>query len=328
MRSSVSRKVALAAWMALAGAAIAQQQPATTKSAPKPAAPKAPAQQGPSGVVAIPESNGKGARSAIPERQTLLRTMQRVSVNFQETPLENALDFLRTVTQADLEIMWADDDNSEGLAKDTPITLKAENLTALRVLELILERADTKERPGAAGSTWQMSDTGAMQVGPRERLNKYKRTEVYDIADLLLETPNYTDAPELDLQQALQASQQGGGGGGQSPFSESGGEDPERRPLGERADDLINLLTSLVEEDQWESNGGNGGTIRRFQKALIVKAPDYMHRALNGYKYWPSSSTNVSSAKGRRYVSLSVDTAVSDVGEIVQYPITVPGGGG
>jgi hypothetical protein len=315
--------MAMAACVGLAasGAVVAQQQtsPQATKPAPK-------STQGPSGVVAIPETNGQGARSAIPERQTLLRMMQRVSVNFQETSLEAALGFLQTVTQADLEVMWADDDNGEGLAKDTLITMKAENLTALRVLEILLERADAKERPGSSGSTWQMSDTGAMQVGPRERLNKYKRTEVYDIADLLLETPNYTDAPELDLQQALQASQQGGGGG-QSPFQQEGGEDPERRPLGERADELIDVLTSLVEEDQWEANGGNGGTIRRFQKALIVKAPDYMHRALNGYSYWPSSSTTVGTTKGRRYVSLSVDTAVSDVGEIVQYPITVPGGG-
>lgn len=43
-----------------------------------------------------------------------------------------------------------------------------------------------------------MSDTGAMQVGPCERLNKFKRTEIYDISDLVLEIPNYDNAPELD----------------------------------------------------------------------------------------------------------------------------------
>ncbi len=303
--------------------ALAQQAPQA-----KPATPaKTAAQALPSGITVIPESNGKSARSAVPERQTLLRMMQRVSVNFSETRLEDVITFLKTVSDADIEVMWADDDNSEGLSKDTPITARVEGQTALRVLEIILEKADSKERPGSVSSTWQMSESGAMQVGPRERLNKYKRTEVYDIADLILEVPNYDDAPELDLQQALQASQRGGGGGGQSPFSDTGGEDPERRPLNERADELIELLTTLVEEDQWETNGGSGGSIRRFQKALIVKAPDYMHRALNGYSYWPGTSTNISSTKGRRFVSIGADTSVSDVGEIVNFPITVPGGG-
>lgn len=254
-----------------------------------------------------------------PEAETLSRMMKRVSVNFQDTTVESAINFIQTVTSADLEVMWLGDNDTAGLTKETLISAKADNLTALRVLEMILERADAAAGAGGegGGSTWQMSDTGAMQIGPRERLNKFKRTEIYDISDLVLEIPNYDNAPELDLQQALQASQRGGGGGSGSPFRDEGDDNPTTRPLAERTQEVLDLITTIVESEQWQTNGGDGGSIQIFQgKALVVKAPDYMHRGINGYSYWPSESTTVRNVGGRRYVSLGVDTATSQIGSI------------
>ena len=166
------------------------------------------------------------------------------------------------------------------------------------------------------------------------------RLEIYDINDLLLDVPDYTDVPRIDLQQALQ-SNQGGGGGGQSPFREQGQQDRNAR-LKDRqakADELTQLITSIVEPDQWVDNGGSGGSIRLYQGTLIVNAPDYMHRGINGYKYWPSQSTQSSMVQGRRYVSLTSDAGLAKVLGFAQSPVSAvvggrvissgpPGGGG
>lgn len=293
----------------LAGSAFAQTQGGA----------KAGVGAGASGVTSTADASQETRVYARPEAETINRMMKRISVNFQDTTLESVMSFLQTVTSADLEVMWLGDNDSAGLTKDTMITVKADNLTALRVLELVLTRADVAAGVvgEGTGSTWQMSDTGAMQVGPRERLNKFKRTEIYDISDLVLEIPNYDNAPELDLQQALQAGQRGGGGGGQSPFQDNGNKELTTRPLSERTQEVLDLITTIVESEQWQSNGGDGGSIQIFQgKALVVKAPDYMHRGINGYPYWPSESTTVRTAGGRRYVSLGVDTATSQIGSI------------
>lgn len=304
MRSTLMSVLSLSM---LAGTSLAQSQGAASKTTAG------------SGVTTTTDTTKKARVYVRPEAETLSRMMKTVSVSFQESTLESSLNFLQSATGADLEIMWLGDNDSSGLTKETLISAKADNLTALRVLEIILERADVASGNSySGGSTWQMSDTGALQIGPRERLNKFKRTEIYDVSDLVLEVPNYDDAPTLDLQQALQASQRGGGGGGQSTFTNTNNNNQSNtRPLETRTQEVVELITTIVESEQWQENGGDGGSIRVFQgKALVVKAPDYMHRGINGYPYWPSESTTTRMVGGRRYVSLGVDTATSIVGKI------------
>ncbi len=64
---------------------------------------------------------------------------------------------------------------------------------------------------GTDANTWQLTDYGSLQVGPRSRLNAFKRVEMYDINDLLLEIPDAPNAPEFDLNTVFQAT--GGSGG-------------------------------------------------------------------------------------------------------------------
>lgn len=306
--------------LALAGTVVAQTTPA------KPATPAADtkAETKTATKATTADTQVVVRSSGIPQRDTLLKMMTPVTAEFENRRLEDVMNFIKTVTSADLEIMWADDKNPNGLDKDTEITAKANNLTMLRFLEVILERvavADSALSSTTAMPTWQMSDSGAMQIGPRTRLNAFKRVEVYSVNDLLLETPNYTGVPEFDLQQALQSGQRGGGGGGQGPFSETDNEDPERRPTAEKADELRTILQELVEPDQWQDRGGEGGTMRFFQGAFIVNAPDYIHRQLNGYSYWPSG-TRAMKVNGRRYVTLGTENAASTLNGVENVPVT------
>lgn len=283
-------------------------------------------------TVPVPSAPVRVRASSSPQRDTLVKVMRPVAIEFTETRLEDVMRYLQEITQADIDVFWMDDRNTVGLDKETLISLKVERATAMSVLEKVLEKA-TGDATGTGGCSWQMSETGTLQVGPKERLNKYKRVEIYNVQDLLLEVPNYTDAPEFDLQSVLQSTgQQGGGGGGQSPFRETGGQGAQglgTRPYQERLDELVSLLTSLVEPEQWVDNGGDGASLRPFQGNLIVNAPDYVHRQLNGYPYWPSSATRVASTGGRRYVTIGLDTSLAKVVGWDNHAITaVTGSGG
>ncbi|MBI1190314.1 MAG: hypothetical protein GC200_06490 [Tepidisphaera sp.] len=264
--------------------------------------------------------------TGIPQRDTLIKMSRPVSIEFKDTRLEDAMKFIADVTQADLEVMWIDDRNTGGLDKEAQISIKADNISALSLLERVLEKA-TSGQSGASAATWQMSSSGAMQVGTKDRLNKYKRVQLYPIQDLILEVPNYTNAPEFDLQQVLQSASQRGGGSGQSPFRDTNNNNVNRRSPDDKTNDLVSLITSLVEPDQWMESGGDGGSIRAFQGTLIVNAPDYMHRGIDGYPYWPHEDTHVSTVHGRRYVSLGMDNANSTLTGFGTQDVTAVAGG-
>jgi hypothetical protein len=294
--------------------------------------------QAPTSPAPAPAAGSTTVRTGSPQRDTLTRLMRRISVDFNEKRLEDIVSFIKDFANADIEALWVDDRNPEGLDKEKVISVKVDNVTVLALIEKVLERA----APDAGGeATWQMTETGTFQMGPRERLNKHKRVQIYDINDLLMDVPDYRDVPQIDLQQALQASQ-GGGGGGQSPFrdqQQQEDQDERNRRKQELTDELTTLIRDLVEPEQWVENGGSGGSIKNFRGSLIINAPDYMHRGINGYRYWPASKTiAMKDQQGRRYVTLGVDTGISTVDGFGQQPVTAvvggqpvssnPGGGG
>lgn len=276
------------------------------------------------------------ASSGIPQRDTLLRLSRGISVDFNQHRLEDVVRFITEYTGASIEALWIDEQYDDGLDKDQTITLSVKNVSALTLIERVLEKAQTD----FTENSWQMASTGEIQIGPKSRLNKHKRVEMYDINDLLMDLPDFPETPEIDLQQALQQSGGGGGGGGQSPFQDNEeDEQVERRTLEERAQDIMDIITEVVEFEQWVENGGDGGSIRHWRGTLIIKAPDYMHRQLVGYPYWPRGGLRVSRVNGKRYVSLNLDTGIAKIDGFAQQPVSAvvggqiirsndPGGGG
>lgn len=277
-----------------------------------------------------------------PQRDTLARMLKPVNTEFKETRLEDVVKFLGELTGADIEAMWIDEAHPTGLDKERLISVKSNGLTALKLVERVLEKASDDV---SGGNTWQLSDTGAFVIGPKSRLNKDRRVELYDINDLLMVVPEFTNAPQFDLQSVLQSSTGtggGGGGGGQSPFRDTqqqnqngqqGGFGVNIRPREERVQELQDIIQQLVEPDQWVDNGGDGGTIRFYQGAFLVNAPDYMHRQINGYHFWPQRLTSISQASGRRYVSFNATTSSNKIDGFSPIPVTAvvggsPGGGG
>jgi hypothetical protein len=258
-----------------------------------------------------------------PERATLNRMARRISLKVEKTRLEDVMRFIQESTQADMEILWTTD-SQQGLDKDREITLNVANQPALYILEQVLDKAKTDFNE----NSWQMTPSGAIQVGPKDLLNKSKRLEIYDVQDLLFQIPNYPDVPQIDLNNVLQQSQ-GGGGGGQSPFTNVNNTPAQAPDREARLRAILDLLQQTIEPNQWVDNGGEGGTIRPFNGTLIINAPDYMHRQINGYAYWPATTTR-RLASGKRYVGLSMDVATATPGTFATSPVpaVVPGTGG
>lgn len=257
-----------------------------------------------------------------PERSALQKMSRRMTLKADKTRLEDVLKFIQEFTKAEIDVYWTTD-QVQGLEKDREITLNISNQPALYVLEQVLDRA----KNGFSENTWQMSSSGQIEVGPKDILNKSKRLEIYDINDLLFVLPRYDDVPQIDLNNVLQQSQGGGGGGGQSPFTNVNTTNNLNLPTKEqRAREIIDLITQTVETTQWVDNGGEGGSVRYFNGTLLINAPDYMHRQINGYPYWPST-TSKKLADGRRYVTLNMDTGLGKVDRITNVPQTaaVPG---
>ena len=247
------------------------------------------------------------------KRQTLARLMKPVTVELDGQRLEDVVQFIADVTQADITPLWIDDRNVVGLDKDTTITANAKNASALQLLEIVLDKAAAEG--GFDEGSWQFSKYGNFEFGPKERLNRRKKVVLYDINDLLIAIPDYDNAPAFDLNTVFQqAGQQGGGGGGQSPFQVNQQLNQNQFDRQAKIDELTDLIITTVEPDQWVDNGGEAATIREFRGNLFINAPDYVHRQLFGYQWWSGRNQTVKYVNDRRYVTLDGSYDFSETG--------------
>ncbi len=203
---------------------------------------------------------------------------KRIPVNFTDTPLSSVVTFLNAVTQLNFDVDW-EKLAEAGIDREAQVSLNLSNVPVRIVLERVLEKVSKDAGSGA----WYAINDGVVMISSREDINKRKSLQIYDIRDLLIEVPDYANAPEFDLQSVLQSTGQQGGGGGQSPFRDNGDQGPaNRRTLEERTDELINIITTNVDEQGWQENGGDVGFIQQLQGSLIITNTPANHRAIHG----------------------------------------------
>jgi hypothetical protein len=155
------------------------------------------------------------AESAENQRVNSLIATKKTPVKFNESPLESVVGFLQAVTLLNIDIDWASLE-SLSVAREKPVTLNLTNVPIKTILDKVCEKVspgtDITQRVG-----WAVND-GVLTIAAEEALRKNTQLVIYDIRDLLIEVPQYTNTPQFDLSQVLSSSSQGGGGGGQSPF--------------------------------------------------------------------------------------------------------------
>jgi hypothetical protein len=189
--------------------------------------------------------------------------------------------------------------------------------TAIEVLKAVL--VECADDPAADTAwTWQLS-RNAVQIGPKNILWNRREVKMYNIKDLLFKAPQWTNAPDFNLNSSIQQGGQGGGGGGQGGggggFGGGGGgggmggggggmggggggmggggvfggkgQAPDEPDDDEKADTLKEVIVTFVEPTAWEDGEGGPCKIQFYEGVFIVNAPDFVHRALGGYSFAP-----------------------------------------
>ena len=213
--------------------------------------------------------------------QALLYHM--LTVSFDQTPAREVFDHLGTTLGINLIAFYSDDTIGHGIDPQTPITLSAENMYAVEVLELVLEQCAAIE-----ACTWQLRNS-FLEVGTKDRLSSPSAREVrvYRIDELIFEPRRFTNAPRVGINHLYPGyggGYYGGYGGSIGPTVVTPTND---RRKSQRAQEIVNLIIDTIEPNAWAQTGGEWASIRYRDGALVVNAPDYIHRQINGYPHVP-----------------------------------------
>ncbi|MBX3365589.1 MAG: hypothetical protein KF866_12600 [Phycisphaeraceae bacterium] len=221
---------------------------------------------------------GSASYADSPQDRALLARLndQRLpSIEFRNRTLEQALGYIAETQSVNMDVDW-DSLALIDITRDRPIDLTLRNITLANLLERILEKV-SESGFGTDKATWTVRD-GVLFIASDEKIRKHTILDIYDIRDLVVEIPDYTNAPEFDLNAVLQSGQ---GGGGQSPFQQRE-QDVDREPLQDRIDRMKDMIEQLIDPMGWENNGGTTGRIFDWQGQLVIKNTPANHREIRG----------------------------------------------
>ncbi len=216
-------------------------------------------------------------------RRTAQKLKDPVPLTFPGDRLFNVLDFLRSTTGVDIYVNWPALRNA-GVDTDTIITMDLKNVPADKGLELILEQASA----GAITPLGYAIVDGIVRISTQEELRSNVETKVYDIRDLLIQVPNFSNAPEFSLDQAINndvggggfGGGGGGGGGGGIFDGGDGGAAGDQRPRGEVIAEIIAIIQDTVgRPEDWKPLGGPSDA-RELSGNLIVRTTSQNHREI------------------------------------------------
>ncbi|MDB5330413.1 MAG: hypothetical protein JWP03_1564 [Phycisphaerales bacterium] len=216
---------------------------------------------------------------------------QLPELQFDGVGFSDVVDFLRDVSGANVFVNWKTLEGA-GIDKNAPVTAKLRNVKFSKALAVILD--------SVGGGTTKLGytiDDGVITISTSEDLSKNTITRVYDIRDLIINIPDFTDAPDFSLNSTSNNSNQNpqggggigaGGGGGQQGqqtnnlFGNSGSGQGNKEDAGPTRQELVEQITKLITEtvapDSWRDAGGSVGAVRELQGQLIVtQTPENQH---------------------------------------------------
>lgn len=198
------------------------------------------------------------------------RPRQVDAFDFDAVGLADVLGFLRDVSDVNFHIHWQSME-AVGVTKDTPVSVKASNITIERALDLVTDQVSgtlsTMEK------IYWIVDAGVVMIGTGEKLNTGISTRVYGVGDVLMVTESFVGPRmELDISTGSggSSSSGGGGGGGSSIFeNEPTTQGPSRAELRKKNEDaLLEIVKVTIGEEWWHPNGK--GTIKLLGNKLII----------------------------------------------------------
>jgi general secretion pathway protein D len=213
-------------------------------------------------------------------------------IRFQDVAFADVVDFLRDTTQANIFVNWKALE-AANIDRNAPVSTRLRNVKFSKVLRTILESV------GGGATTSQLGytvDEGVITISTTEDLARNVETRTYDIRDLIIAIPDFSNAPDFSLTGNGNNGNNGGGGfGGGSGNSGRGGglfgggsgdddddDDDENTPTRE---ELVEQITSLIRETigvgTWKEDGGQLGSLRELGGQLIVTQTPEVHRQIS-----------------------------------------------
>jgi hypothetical protein len=237
-------------------------------------------------VLTVASARGQ---SDVPAAAALSRTLP--DVRFDAITLEDAMEFLRDASGANLHVNWRALETA-AIDRNTTVTVQLRRVPLKKVLKTVLNEA----APGMLA--WYV-EQNVIHVTTREIADEQMITRVYPVQDLLLEIPDF-QGPDFNIGQGNGGgggsgfgggsgggSGRGGGGGGGGLFGGGGGnsgnndDEDEGLTREERAQQIVDLITETIRPDIWQVNGGRA-SIRYFNGHLVITAPRSVQGVMSG----------------------------------------------
>ena len=197
-------------------------------------------------------------------------------ISASQIPFENVIDLLRNQTGLNIVVNWSAL-AAAGVEKTSPVSLTLRDVPFKKVLQIVLQQV----QGGGSTQLGYSVDQGVITISTNDQLAQQKVVRVYDIQDLLVKAPNFSNFPQFNLQSATQntntsvssgsagsANNQGnlfGGGAGGAGSAQS--TTTSKKAM---VREITKLIENTVDRNTWVDNGGTVGTIREISGQLVV----------------------------------------------------------
>lgn len=226
-----------------------------------------------------------------PENEATRQKLRRRApeLRFDAREFGEVIDELRKLTALNIVPNWTALE-AAGIEKDTEVTLRLQEVTFSKALELILDEVAA----GQAELAYTV-DEGVVQISTKEDLSRKTIIRVYNIQDLLITIPTFRGTRIENLDQNQGGGQEGGigggrflrgggGGGGQQGGGMFGGGGQQDDDEGDTGEDplqpIIELIQQTIDPESWRESGGNTGTIQALHQQLIISQTATAHAQL------------------------------------------------
>lgn len=221
-------------------------------------------------VISRPErsKSGRSKRDAL-----LLGALDKpIPVNFRAAPFDQVIERLAKAHDLPIIVNWGDIERA-GAKREALVDLA---LPAEISLKRVLTEAMQQAGNGNVELGYEVAD-GVITISTQRFLDQKVFPAVYDITDLLMEVPNFTDAPMTDLRYAETkrpsmlapaAAQRS-----EKPWRVGDDDDDESESDPEedgRIREVIDLIQDTIAPGSWTERGGSVGTIREFNGQLVI----------------------------------------------------------
>lgn len=174
-----------------------------------------------------------------------------------------------------------------GVDTEYEVNLQVRNLSLGKILNLVLGEVGGSDPATQLG---YVAQDNLLTLSTQDDLNSKLYLKAYDVTDIILNVPDFINAPTLDVtslqERQGQQSRGGGGGGGSGQLFQggSGDESGEESKRTAKMEQLVELIQETIARDSWQANGGEG-TISFNGSSLIVYNTLEVHQKIESAQF-------------------------------------------